>query len=393
MNLWWPGTRLVAGRTIVESVNSRSWRVTTAIMLLLGIAIVVVPRLIGSSATTYRLATVGEASPGLVAMLQAAGEAGDFTVETETVADTAAAREAVRSGAVDVALTGVTAKDTAFVAADSGGTFPALVAQAAVAQSTTAEMHDAGLTAEQIAAIQGTLPPEQVSVGRVANEARAGVGYATGIVLYLALILAGATIATGVATEKSSRISEVLLAVLRPTQLLVGTVLGVGLVMLAQIAALAIPVVVGISTGDGLDIPADATGDLVLAIVWFVLGLLLYAFVFAALGALVDKPTEVGSAIMPANAVLIGAYLLAIFVTVSDPNSWASVAASLFPFSAPLVMPIRWASGLVPNWQLVLAMALTLLTAVGVAAFASRIYARGLTLTGRRVKLREAMSG
>ena len=393
MNLWWPGTRLVAGRTIVESVNSRSWRVTTAIMLLLGIAIVVVPRLIGSSATTYRLATVGEAPPGLVAMLQAAGEAGDFTVETETVGDTAAAREAVRSGAVDVALTGVTAKDTAFVAADSGGTFPALVAQAAVAQSTTAEMHDAGLTAEQIAAIQGTLPPEQVSVGRVANEARAGVGYATGIVLYLALILAGATIATGVATEKSSRISEVLLAVLRPTQLLVGTVLGVGLVMLAQIAALAIPVVVGISTGDGLDIPADATGDLVLAIVWFVLGLLLYAFVFAALGALVDKPTEVGSAIMPANAVLIGAYLLAIFVTVSDPNSWASVAASLFPFSAPLVMPIRWASGLVPNWQLVLAMALTLLTAVGVAAFASRIYARGLTLTGRRVKLREAMSG
>ena len=391
MNLWWPGTRLVAGRTIVESVNSRSWRVTTAIMLLLGIAIVVVPRLIGSSATTYRLATVGEAPPGLVAMLQAAGEAGDFTVETETVADTAAAREAVRSGAVDVALTGVTAKDTAFVAADSGGTFPALVAQAAVAQSTTAEMHDAGLTAQQIAAIQGTLPPEQVSVGRVANEARAGVGYATGIVLYLALILAGATIATGVATEKSSRISEVLLAVLRPTQLLVGTVLGVGLVMLAQIAALAIPVVVGISTGDGLDIPADATGDLVLAIVWFVLGLLLYAFVFAALGALVDKPTEVGSAIMPANAVLIGAYLLAIFVTVSDPNSWASVAASLFPFSAPLVMPIRWASGLVPNWQLVLAMALTLLTAVGVAAFASRIYARGLTLTGRRVKLREAI--
>lgn len=389
---WWSGTRLVAGRTIAESLASKSWRITTAIMLLLGIAAVVIPQLIGQDATTYKLTTVGEAPPQLVAMLQSAGQAGDFTVEVATVPDDAAAQAAVRDGDADVALTGITSDDTLFVASSSGGTFPVLVAQAAVAEATTDAMEAAGLGPEQVAEIQSQRPPEQVSVGRVTNETRAGIGFITGIVLYLALIIAGATIAGGVATEKSSRISEVLLAVLRPTQLLVGTVIGVGLMMLMQIAVLAVPVLIGLTRGSSLDIPPEARGDVVLAIVWFVLGLLLYAFVFAALGALVDKPTEVGPAILPANAILIGAYLLGVIVTVQDPNTWVSVAASLFPFSAPLVMPIRWASGLVPNWQLILAMALTLATAVGVAVFASRIYARGLTRTGRRLKVREVLA-
>lgn len=389
MSTWWSGTWLVVTRTTKEAVASKSWRITTLVMLLLGLAAVALPRIIGDDATTYRLATVGETPPGVAAMLEAAGKAADFEVEFSTVADVSAAQDVVRAGDVDVALTATGPSGTLYVASDAGGTFPALVTQAVVAQTTTQSMLDAGLTPEQVATIQGTRPPEQVTIGRATDDARAGVGFATGIVLYIALIIAGGSIATAVATEKSSRISEVLLAVLRPTQLLVGTVLGVGLLMLVQIAALAIPVAVGLA--GNLDVPASASWDIGLAVVWFVLGLAMYAFVFAALGALVDKPSEVGSAIMPANALLIGAYLLAVTVTISNPSSWISVVASIFPLSAPMVMPIRWASGLVPGWQLVLAMVLTALTAVVLARFAARIYQRGLTLTGRRVKLREVV--
>jgi ABC-2 type transport system permease protein len=231
-----------------------------------------------------------------------------------------------------------------------------------------------------------------VPVGPVADEGRAGVGFVVGIVLYLALILTGTGIATAVATEKSTRISEVLLAVLRPTQLLVGTVLGMGVLGLVQIGAIAVPAGIGLAAGSGLDLPASASGDIALGVVWFVLGLLLYAFVFAALATLVEKVTEVNTATLPVNVVLIGSYLLAVTVTVRDPNSWGSVLASLFPLSAPLVMPTRWASGLVPPWQLGLAMLLVALTAVGLALLASRIYARGLTLSGRRVRLREVLT-
>lgn len=391
MTTWWAGTRLVAGRAIREGWSSKSWRVVTALMLLAGLAIVIVPRLLGGDTPRYTLATVGQSPAVLLGQLQSAAAVGGFEVSVSTYPDTAAAEQAVREGAADAALVDVGENGTLYVAADGAATFPAIVTQAVLAERITATLRDLGLTAEQVAQVRSIPPPDQVSLGRVADEGRAFVGFAVGIVLYISLLLTGTTIATAVATEKTTRISEVLLAVLRPTQLLVGTVLGVGLLGLLQVAALGIPATIGLLSGAGLDLPPDAAVDISLGFAWFVLGIGLYAFVFAAMATLVQKVTEVGAAIMPVNAVIIGSYLLAVIVTVQDPNSTASVVASLFPLSAPLVMPVRWASGLVPYWQLGLAMVLVAATAVGLAALASRIYARGLTLSGRRVRLREAL--
>lgn len=389
----WSGVRLVAGRVITEGLASKSWRLMTALMLLVGLAIVVVPRLIGDEPTRYTLASVGDLPDPLLSQLQATAAAGEFELTVTAVPDVDTARAAVRDGDADAALTEEGPAGRLYVAVQEAGTFPVLVSQAVVSLTLNEQLAAAGLSPDQIEGIRATPPPEQVPVGRVADEGRAGVGFAVGIVLYLALIFAGTTIATAVATEKSTRISEVLLAVLRPRQLLVGTVLGVGVLSLSQIAALVVPAMVGVVTSDALDLPAVAAADVLLGVVWFAAGLLLYAFVFAALGALVDKPTDVGSATMPANVVLIGSYLLAVTVTVTDPNSWASVSASLFPLSAPLVMPVRWASGLVPGWQLVLALVLTVAAAVWLARFAAQIYARGLAQPGRRVSLREVLSG
>lgn len=389
----WSGVRLVAGRVITEGLASKSWRIMTALMLLVGLAVVVVPRLVGDEPTRYTLASVGDLPDPLLSQLQATAAAGEFELTVTAVPDVDAARAAVRDGDADAALTEEGPAGRLYVAAQQAGTFPVLVSQAVVSLTLTERLAAAGLSPDQIEGIRATPPPEQVPVGRVADEGRAGVGLVVGIILYLALILAGTTIATAVATEKSTRISEVLLAVLRPRQLLVGTVLGVGVLSLSQIAALVVPAMVGVVTSDVLDLPAAAAADVLLGVLWFAAGLLLYAFVFAALGALVDKPTDVGSATMPANVVLIGSYLLAVTVTVTDPNSWASVSASLFPLSAPLVMPVRWASGLVPGWQLVLALVLTVAAAVWLARFAAQIYARGLAQSGRRVSLREVISG
>lgn len=389
---WWSGTRLVAGRAIGDAVASKSWRAITALMLLLGIAIVVVPRLFGSGApTSYTLAAVQGTDPQLTQTLAVAGHAGGFTVAVVTVPDAAAAEAAVRDGTADAGLVPGPDGGTLFVAASSGGTFAALVTQSVVAQSMRQSLVDGGLSPEQITAIESLPAPHQVPVGRVADEGRAAVGFMVGIVLYLALILTGSAIATSVATEKTTRISEVLLAVLRPSQLLVGTVAGVGLLSLLQISLLGVPAVVALRQGGQYSLPAEASGDVLLGVGWFVLGMLLYAFVYAALATLVEKVTEVGAATLPVNMLLIGSYLLAVTLTVQYPNDWPSVVASMFPLSAPMVMPVRWASGLVPTWQLLLSMGLTLATAMLLAAAASTIYARGLTMTGRRLKLREAL--
>lgn len=385
---WRAGAWLVARRSLLENVRSRTFRVVTGLLLLLAVAAVVVPQVVGDERTEYTLATVGQVSPGVRAALTAAAKSGDFTVEFHALTDRAEVQNAMRDGDATAGLV----DDTLYTSAEADGTFPVLVAQAVVSVEITERLVDAGLSEEQVTDVRSVRPPEQVEVGRVADEDRAGVGFAVGIVLYLALTFAGSAIATAVAMEKSTRISEVLLAVLKPSQILVGNVLAVGIATLGQLLLLATPLAVSVRLTDALGLPADASVDLALAVVWFALGFVLYAFLFAASAALVDKITEVSSALIPITVVMVAGYLLGVTVVANDPGSAWSTLISIFPISAPMAMPIRWASGEVPVYQLVLAMLLTAATALLLVAAASSIYRRALLITGRRVRLREVLS-
>jgi ABC-2 type transport system permease protein len=384
---WWQGTRLVAERGLVENLRSRSFKVVTGLLLLLSAAAVTLPLLLGGKATTYTLATVGVAPPALVTGLNAASRAVDFKVTYVSRNDEVAVRQAVRDGKATLGLAG----ETLYTSTKAGGTAPVVVAQTVVALQITHRLADAGLSPQQITDIESLRPPRQVTVGRARNAARANVGFAVGVVLYLALTFAGTAIATTVATEKSTRISEVLLAILRPSQVLVGTVVAVGAITVLQLLALAAPLTVAVQVTDTIGLPPVAAGDIALGLAWFLLGFLIFAFLFAATAALVNKITEVNSAILPVTMTLLAGYLLAITVVTSDPAGGWSIAASLFPLTAPLAMPIRWAAGQVPIYQLLLAMTLTAGTAILLAWLASSIYRRALLITGRRVRLREVV--
>jgi len=389
MGAWWRGTSLVAERGLVENVRSRSFKFLTGFLLLLSVAAVVIPQILSEGSTAYTLATTGKAPVGIVAALNAAGKSAGFTVKYISRVDEKAVRLAVRAGDATSGLAG----ETLYTKARETGTFPVLVAQAVVALETSRQLSDAGLSPRQVADLQSIQPPKQISVGQVDDEGRAGAGFAVGIVLYLALTFAGSAIATTVATEKSTRISEVLLAVLRPSQMIVGTVLAIGTITLMQLLVLAAPLAVAVRVTDKIGLPAVAAGDIGLAVAWFVLGFVLYSFLFAGAAALVDKITEVSSAILPVTMILVVGYMLAVTIVMSDPSGGWSVAASIFPFTAPMAMPIRWASGQVPVWQLVLAMTLTAATAMLLVSVASSIYRRALVITGHRVRLREVISG
>ena len=387
MGTWWRGTALVAERGLVENLRSRSFKVVTGLILLLSIAAVTVPQILGGASTTYTMATTGKAPAAVVAALNAAGKSADFTVKYISRGNEDAVRRAVRDGDATSGLAG----GTLYTSATDDGTFPILVAQTVVALETSRRLSEAGLSPQQVADLQSVRPPKQVIVGRADNQGRAGAGFAVGIVLYLALTFAGSAIATTVAMEKSTRISEVLLAVLRPSQMIVGTVIAVGTVTLMQLLVLAAPLAAAVQVTDSIGLPSVAAGDIGLAVAWFALGFTLFAFMFAATAALVDKITEVNSAILPVTMILIVGYMLAVTVVMADPSGGWSVAASIFPLTAPLAMPIRWASGQVPVWQLVLAMALTAATSVLLVWVAASIYRRALVITGRRVKLLEVI--
>ena len=387
MRAWLAGTRLVAERGLIENLRSRSFKIVTVLLLLLSAAAVILPQILGDGAPTYTLATAGPAPVEMTKALDAAGKAGGFTVDYVPSDGEDAVRQAVRDGEATVGLAG----DVIFTATDAGGTFPVMVAQTVVRLETVRRMIDAGLTTAQVTDLQSIQPPEQITIGRVDDADRSGVAFLAGIILYIALTFAGTAIATTVATEKSTRISEVLLTVLRPSQILVGTVVAIGTVTLGQLLVLITPLAIAVRITDSVGLPPIATVDLALALVWFILGFALYSFLFAATGALVNKVTEVGSAIMPVTLLLLAGYLLAVTIVAADPSSPLSIAASIFPFTAPLAMPIRWASGDVPAVQLALAMALTVATAVLLVWVASSIYRRALLITGHRVRLREVV--
>ncbi|MBC9821222.1 ABC transporter permease [Terrabacter sp. MAHUQ-38] len=369
-------------------MRSKTFKIVMVLLLLASAAAVILPQLLAGGVTTYTLATVGRAPASLVAALDAAQVKGDFTVEYLARGGVEEVRAAVQAGDATVGL----ADEILYVAAGDAGTFPVVVAQAVVRLEVADRLTRAGLTPRQVADLQSVQPPKQVTVAPVADEKRAAVGFAVGISLYMALLFGGSAIATAVAQEKASRISEVLLVVLRPSQILAGTVLAVGTVTLAEILVLATPVLVAIGVRDDLGLPAVAAGDIALGLAWFVIGFGLYAFLYAACGALVNKVTEVSSAVMPIVMIMLAAYMVSITVTTHDPTSPWSLVIAVFPLTSPIGMPFLWASGEASPLLLLFSMMLAILSAAGVISLASTVYRRGLLITGRRVGVREVIA-
>jgi ABC-2 type transport system permease protein len=192
-------------------------------------------------------------------------------------------------------------------------------------------------------------------------------------------------VSNGVAIEKSNRISEVLLAIVRPRALLLGKVLGVAAIGLLTVTAALVPVLASLALGG--DLP-DGLGPAVFAgAAWSVLGLLLYLTLAGALGALVERQEEAGSAVSPLMAVLIGT-----FVAVSgNPDSTLGTVLAYIPFTSPLVEPARLAMGVSSPAEVAASLVLGAAAVAVAARLAGTVYARAVVRTGRRLKLREVL--
>jgi ABC-2 type transport system permease protein len=223
---------------------------------------------------------------------------------------------------------------------------------------------------------------------------RLAVGSIAGILIYLALLATGASVAQGVVEEKSSRVVELLLATVRPWQLMAGKVLGIGLVGLLQVTVVGVAgVAAGRLTGAlSLSFSASA-GVVVWLVIWFVIGFTLYSLVFAGLGALVSRQEDVGGVTTPATMFLVLGYVVGISVLPASPDNPVVAVMSLLPMFSPTLMPMRLAMGAVPPWQIALSLVLALATVPVLLVLAGRLYRNGVVRTGARVGLREALRG
>ena len=182
---------------------------------------------------------------------------------------------------------------------------------------------------------------------------------------------------------------EVLLATIRPTELLAGKVIGLGLLGLAQLLLIAVVGVGGALAFDLVDIPGDLIGTAVSVVLWFVLGYAFYACAFACAGSLVPRVEELQSTTMPLTFVILISLFVA-FAVNDDPGGTLARVTAFIPFTAPMTLPPRILVGEASALEVVGGAFVTLAACALLIPLAARIYAGAVLRTGSAIKLRDA---
>ena len=214
-----------------------------------------------------------------------------------------------------------------------------------------------------------------------------------GMLLYTTLVVYGVATMRSVMEEKTTRIVEILVASVKPFYLLSGKVLGVAAVALTQYLIWA--AAGGLLTGYGMAMARSARPGasipriqvpwplLAYMVIFFLAGYLLYASLYAAVGAMVSTEQEAQQVQAPLTMVIVLSFLL-FNVILRDPNSRTAVVLSLIPFLSPILMILRIAMQTPPFWQIALSLALSLSTTVGVVYVSAKVYRVGVLMYGKR---------
>jgi ABC-2 type transport system permease protein len=376
--------RLVAAREMSTRIRDKGFIISSVVILLVIVGAMVFQVLVASGDDETRVGVVG-GDASVTAALEAQGEALDVDVTVVEFDDEAAARTAVEEEDVEGAL--LAGDDELLVRESAGGTLEAVV-QGAVGQLAVAEqLSAAGITELDVPEVAVTALDEDAA----ADAQRIVTAIFGVVILYSLLILFGQFIAQGVVEEKSSRVVELLLATMRPWQLLAGKILGLGVLALGQIVAIGVVAVSAALAFDVVDVPADLISTVAIVIAWFVLGYAWYAAVFAVAASLVSRQEDLATVLMPTSMVLIVGFFIGIQAA-SDPGGLLARVTSYVPGLSPLVMPVRQAAGEVALWEIALAVVLMVLAIVLVVRLGGRIYSGALLRTGGKIRMREALA-
>ncbi|MGA2307087.1 MAG: ABC transporter permease [Acidimicrobiales bacterium] len=384
-------TGLVAGREIRERLRGRVFRVVTLILFAVVAAAVVIPT-IHTGTTTRQKVGVVAGSPALDAELKKLATAVGLRVELVREPDLSVARAALSADNLNMVVDGggsilvenpISDTDTS-----AGAQYVRAVATTLGAQQAFAR---AGLTPEQAAAVAEAKPwpVESLHSGKGATTTEETTALLGIILIFIILNQYLTWTLMGVMEEKASRVVEVLLATVRPVQLLAGKVAGIGAIALLQAVSLvAFALVLAKVVGSSL---VHGAAPLVVAatLVWLVLGYAFYSWLYAAAGSLAERQDQVQSLALPLSAPLIFGYIVSLIGVSSGHASLLVKVLAYLPPTAPFAMPTLVGFGEATWWQFLLSVVVSVVCTVLVALVAARIYRTAVLRTGRRVRLRE----
>lgn len=217
------------------------------------------------------------------------------------------------------------------------------------------------------------------------------------IILYMTILIYGMNVLNGVIEEKQSRIVEVLLSSVKPFQLMLGKVIGIGLVSFTQILvwAASLGIITALAAAQAIafgsfKIPRIPVTTLVFFLVFFVLGYFLFATLYAVVGSIVSNQEDGQQAQFPVTILVAIPMALMTFI-MTKPDSIFSTVFSLIPLFSPILMFMRITVQQPPWWQIALSIVLLIGTIFGAIWLAAKIYRVGILMYGKRPSLPEVM--
>jgi ABC-2 type transport system permease protein len=390
---------MIARREFVTRVRTRVFIIGTALVLLAVAGYVVFQQLVLSKqghGNTYKVAFVGEAQ-SLADPLVASAKALGLTIESQPVTNQSQAESAISKGNLDAAVQGSATSPQVLVRDQLNPTLRSLLQGIVRQQALDRQLAAAGLNPASVEAsvASATIHVQSLKPVRGQRIELVAAGFVVALFLYIALLTYGAFIAQGVVEEKANRIVEILLSTVRPVQLLIGKVVGIGLVGLFQFTIIGVFAFILTTVTGVLTVPAAGAGVILGGLLWFVLGYFLYAILFAAAGSLVSRQEEVQGVVLPIAMLAIISWFVAVGVLTpmfnGQPMSSTGVLLGFVPFFAPVILPTGMATGDIAPWQVLLSVALTLLVSAAATWIAARIYSNSVLRIGARVKLGDAL--
>jgi ABC-2 type transport system permease protein len=380
---------LVAKRELNSHLRTRSFLIgTIVILVVLGGYLLLQANLFGN-ANKAKVGLTGQ-TIGIAQQLQTAAAQVGAEVQTTIVQNPEQGREQVDSGDLDVLLSGNAADLRVLVKSALDPQLRAVLNGISQQQVLNAKLLEAD---QDPAQVMREVNGAQVEVTEIqpADPGRAqrlGIGLITVFLLFFGIQTYGALVAQGVVEEKSSRVVELLLSTVRPWHLMLGKVLGLGLVGLAQIAILAAAGLAMAGATGVLTLSGVAAGTVLWGVIWYVLGFFLYATVYAAAGSLVSRQEDAASVITPVTMVLAIGFVVGFSVLLQNPESGTARVLSLIPLFSPILMPGRMAIGAATGWEIALSLALTVVLGSLLTWVGSRIYRNAVLHMGSRLSVR-----
>ncbi len=347
---------LVAEREIRMRLRSKAFLISTAILLVVTVASILLGGILGGTDSKPPVAAVGSVARSLP----------PDTFKVTPVDSRAAGEALLRAGDVDaVIVPSDSPTKVAVIGLDSAPS--KVISKLSVAPSVQLLNPDA---------------PNPFLIYIVA------LGF--GIIFFISAMTFGGQIAQSVVEEKQTRVVEILISAIPVRTLLAGKVIGNSLLAFGQIIAISACAGVAMAISGQGALLAGIGPAIIWFIVFFTVGFVLLASMFAAAASLVSRQEDVQSVISPVTMLVMIPYFLVIFF---NDNALVLGIMSYVPFSAPVGMPMRIFLGSAQWWEPLLSLLLSVVVTIGVIMVGARIYQNSLLRTGGRVKVKEALRG